>query len=1351
MHTKTRWIIALVAWAFTAPLLEARPITVQGRVTADGAAINDAQVTLLAIEPSVEEGLRLLAAEPPPVAATGRSDPEGYFEITAPKAGMWRLVVAAPGRLPMEHEILPLLSDRQLPTVELPTDEGLTVRVMSADKPVVDAWVWVADQPAQVIPSPEKTPGWRAAIRRGRVAGEGVAVLPRAPGEKIVVKGIAPGFLMASRSGKRSAILELEVGKRHTVEVRMGTRLSPGTLLRLGEASWPIAVTDKDGRAEIVVRPDRRVRIVCEAAHHPRVNMMIGPVGESTDPTDLILPGAVRRRGKVVDSVTGAPIAGALVWPFGRPTHFTRSDASGSYLLRGLHMSESTFQTAASDYFPEIRQTKPVSHTDAEVPAIALKPAARVRGRIVDDDAAPVSHAEVRARHVRGPRRSGVQGEDGVAAYALSAADGIFQLSDLLPKGVYELTLERDGFAPATRTTFALVHGPNELETQIVLTRGLTVTGVVVDGDGEAVTAAGVTLVSGKPATRGGELRVFEALSDLQGRFEFFHVASGTFDLTVRRAGFARKIVPGLELEGPRRVELRDVVLEPGVVLDGRVLAADGGPIAGAAVRIAHGVVPAWYADDAAEMPPPDTVSADDGRFVLEDMAPRERVTLEVRHNGYTPAVLGSIEAPTQEPLVIVLRASASLSGRVVDENGEALEKVGVRVFEERPGQRRRSLAQTLTRKNGRFTLSEIAPGALGLVASGVGFQQTEIHGIELELGEDMEDVRVTLRRGGILVGTVRLPDGGAAAGAVVALLQTGRSGAYLPTYTGTRTDGDGRYRLAGVPPGQQVIGAEREGYLRAIRYVDVTAGEMKLDLELDSGFEVSGRVVDAAGATIAGVDLALVSSGHYGISTTSGPDGSFRFAGVQDGSYQVRATRAGYAPATEPVRVAGGPMLDLKIELPGGIRLVGRLLGLAAEHLPQVEVMAARRGIARAGEVSYDGRYRVRDVGVGEWIVRARVANRGYMAQATVTIHPGDLEVTVDLEFGAGLRLSGRATHAGRPMAGASVQVLGLDVVASGSTLTDGEGGFQIDGLFAGRYRLRLSDARTNLEYSEDLDLESDDDVTIKIATARLGGLIHGGADHRPLADVRVALEPATEAATARWAGPAGPRRTRSDSQGAFHIHQVPAGSWRLTAQADGHRPATETLELEPGEVRTDLAMTLEPVDGAHLQIVLPTGGWPASVHVVALDSAGQVSSSGTYPTAQEGEVHLSTVPPGIWTLLVTSDGMATETLRVDVPGPPVPVHLQAGGGLRLVVPGLAGSQRIVRLRLIDSRRRPLMKVSRGGALEVEWPVVLGTAFIDGIRPGDWTIRVESSDGRVWSSSVNITAGFPTHFELKD
>ena len=158
-------------------------------------------------------------------------------------------------------------------------------------------------------------------------------------------------------------------------------------------------------------------------------------------------------------------------------------------------------------------------------------------------------------------------------------------------------------------------------------------------------------------------------------------------------------------------------------------------------------------------------------------------------------------------------------------------------------------------------------------------------------------DIVLTLE--GSMSGTVRDSAGTPVAGASVAVFAPGDS--WLPSYMAP-TSPTGyyeldhlprqSYRVAFVPPAGSGLATAWHSTEGSVAQVPVThQGVTTVDHELVSLGAASGVVTDPDGNPVAAAHVSLRAPGSPWVTatTTTGPDGTYSFPGVQPGSYQVR------------------------------------------------------------------------------------------------------------------------------------------------------------------------------------------------------------------------------------------------------------------------------------------------------------------------------------------------------------------------------------------------------------------------------------------------------------------------------
>lgn len=773
---------------------------------------------------------------------------------------------------------------------------------------------------------------------------------------------------------------------------------------------------------------------------------------------------------------------------------------------------------------------------------------------------------------------------------------------------------------------------------------------------------------------------------------------------------------------------------------------AAGEPLEGAAIYRVPEVRPGALAQ-AFRKPrrPPDAVTGAEGRFNLEDLRRGDRVDLVIHRNGFLPAAARGLEAPSPQPLTVVLEPAAAVRGVVVDEQGETVAGAGIELdWQGREGDPEGDLWYTVGSTGsttsdgvGRFALDSLAPGTFEISVSADGYQPSEIFEVELPQGEVVEGVTVVLKPGAVLAGRVLTEAGEPVAEARV----RAHGGA-------ATSDAEGVFRITGLVPGPDTVDAHHPEYGRVEKELTIEPGTNTLDLIFPAGHEVTGKVVGGDDRPVVGawVELEDETGAWQRLRSASGEDGTFRLVPVTDGRYILRAQAPGYAPMLKAraVEVAGQPVHDLEVRLVSGATLTGDIRGVDLSELAAVEIRAEGEGDAALhGRVRHDGSYVLEHLPPGDWLVAASLAGGSRRATVRVSVRSEDRELQRDLEFDSALTLTGQVIYGGEPLPGADVGLRGTDVVARRSVGTDHEGRFEIHDLEPGRYRLQVSSGRHGFTHDEILDLQTDRDKIVEIATARVAGRVTEAQGSAPIPEAMILLR--------RVAGDGAPTGASdaafligvpTEADGSFRIPRVTAGRYTLTARKDGYATAEEILAIEPGGDREDLRLELEPTSGLALDVRLASGGRPRFVSLSVLDVSDREVSYQSRGLDEDGLARFPTLSAGTWTLLVSAPGGATTEATVTVPGDPVRLTLPPSSGLRLRVPELVTTDQVAILTVIGADGR----VFRGNTSEAgnrrQWPVEGGRGTVPSLPSGLWTLQVAAPDGTSWSGTVAVEAG---------
>jgi hypothetical protein len=1326
------------------PVSPAAPITVGGQIK--GPAPKDARAMLIAVVPDAESArLELLGKTGPEPVATVPVDADGTFHLQAPEAGMWKVMIQAPGFVPQEYGLTPLVETIDLPAVRLEKDLKTEVRVTGADgRPVAGARVRVVN--------PESQYNWRTPVRSGLTDAQGVIVLPRGANEGLLVRAGAPGLPFAERRDVRSSslTLKLDAGRSRDVLVMDAAgKPVPGALVRIGEPLWTVGATSEDGLLSIPLAGRDKVKLSVLAGERS-LSGYVEPARETErGPKELRLPATQALAGRIVSAADGRPVAGALVWS-DDPGAFRRAGADGAYRFEAVPGRQLALMGAAPGFFRQETDWT-VQSQDRRAPTLALEPALALSGTVVDEQGKPVAGVEIKARLQPGSRPRTMAGW-GSGGTALTSAAGTFRFPALYAGLAHELTLTRRGFAVTRETVPPLEAGRPAAPARFVLRQGRTGAGRVVNQADQPVAGATVVLepvASGDLVARinrgRDEAWRFEATAGADGRFEVPDLPPGRFDLTARGPGYAPITVPGLAVpEGGGRIDLGTIALVRGVALEGFVTGAGGKPVEGARISLSTTSADPMAAAFRGSDGPPAAITGQDGFFRVEDRRAGETVDVEVRRSGFARGSAPGVRVPSEEPLRIVLSPTSALEGRTVDPDGKPV--AGARLFLNPTGPTAMGQGfvvftdadtkQTFSGQDGAFRIEDVPSGTFGLKAEAAGRQSVERSNLEVTSGQDLKGVEVVLPAGAVIEGRV-LASGRPVPGAEVQLVEPESSVARFTTRSPYgAADGDGYYRIDGVTPGARTFQAEAKGFRKAVRELETREGGNALDFALEAGAQITGRVVDDAGSPVAAALVTL----REGVSSwnlpngVSGPDGGFTLSGVGDGTYRISARKEGFVSSGDgqEVAVAGSSVSGVEVTLTTGGAIVGQLTGLDFTELSQVSVWADDE--FHTGRVSPDGNYRIEQVEPGERRVVASVRG-ARQTEGRVTLEAGEREARLDLEFKDGHLLTGQVLRNGEPARGENVSLSGPGVAGRWSEI-DHEGRFRYEGLDSGAYELEVMDRRGQSSHKESVELSGDRDLRIELQTAPIAGRILDSLDKGPVSGVEVILlQPEGQKSQSFMR-----LEAVTDSRGEFRLPDVPEGDWRVRAVLAGYAPGEVAVHLDAGSPPDDLEIVLQATEGVTLEVVLPSGRPPDTIRTAVLDASGRVAATTTYPVGENGRVRVSSVAPGNWELLLDADGSAPISLPVTSPGNAGRVVLPLPGSLDLKVPALAGTRIGAKVRLTDANGK-LFRSPWGDALSA-FDLDAGAYKFERLAPGAWKVDVTADDGRTWTGTATVVPG---------
>jgi protocatechuate 3,4-dioxygenase beta subunit len=583
-----------------------------------------------------------------------------------------------------------------------------------------------------------------------------------------------------------------------------------------------------------------------------------------------------------------------------------------------------------------------------------------------------------------------------------------------------------------------------------------------------------------------------------------------------------------------------------GVVRDGRTRR----PVPGARVAVRAGLLQAggWQEEAARN----ETTADAEGRFRLDDIG-RAPVGLLVRAPGFDPA---DKPARQGESVEVFLFPGATLAGTVRDDDGRPVKDAAVRAQEDRSSM---ALPSERTDARGEFVIPGVSAGRYTVVAREGG----RAPGIAVTAVEPEAETRVEvlLSEGGFVTGRIVDPAARPLAGRLrLETVDDQPLASSASEAIAADAKADGTFALGPLPPG--VLGIGISAPRHASRRVEATTtrrGAADLgDVVLETGLAIRGRVRDLEGHGLEGASVRarLRRPGERRLGeATSEADGEFVVAGLEAGPYWLTAELSGYAAAHANAQPGGDPV-DLAMELGGEI--AGQVVGapgqpaedatISAESEAEGEVFSAS-GLADEGE----GRFVLRDLRAGRYVVQARAAGKGEATVSGVRVVAGTRTDVGTLRLAGGGIVRGTVVDVdGRGIPGARV-VAERDLSMQTGDLeaqTGSSGAFEIRGVPAGKVRVLTSHpAYASPPKPEVVEVDAEKEpVPVRIVLLE-GARIEGHAAHRdgrPFASGRIFVRSLVSGADRVGEVPPPVR-----PDGSFAIDHVSSGPTQVTLLA--------------------------------------------------------------------------------------------------------------------------------------------------------------------------------------------------------
>ncbi len=413
--------------------------------------------------------------------------------------------------------------------------------------------------------------------------------------------------------------------------------------------------------------------------------------------------------------------------------------------------------------------------------------------------------------------------------------------------------------------------------------------------------------------------------------------------------------------------------LSPGADVSGRVLDERGVPVPGAKVGWEPGP---GEPDGAYTFVTP---LADGGHYIaamtdatgaFHKTVPPGVGCLVAVHPSHLIAQACGVRPP-KSGIDIVMKSGARVSGIVVTADGKPAARAEVIVtepsWEHIPRLSDSYRSRTTTDAEGRFSFEGVDRMPLAL-AAWTDEASSDLVELDLRGASERTGVRITLAHSGVITGTVAEEDGGPAPFAIVSYFiapelaqmtfvktEAESRGLALPKTIGAvLCDADGKFKVAGLPPGAYTLRAQRPNATSvpptysAVWKEKVALGS-NVTMVLPGLGAITGHVVDDDGRPVTAytVSFAIWEPAMQGAAMPPGrpvasTDGALRIDSVPANRYIIAVTGPGIIEwrTTRPIEVKGGSVTDLgTIKVTTGVTVTGRVVSRAGEAVRGADI----------------------------------------------------------------------------------------------------------------------------------------------------------------------------------------------------------------------------------------------------------------------------------------------------------------------------------------------------------------------------------------------------------------------------
>lgn len=736
---------------------------------------------------------------------------------------------------------------------------------------------------------------------------------------------------------------------------------------------------------------------------------------ETADLGTLKVVEGSRIAGTITDR-TGEPVAGAEIqafWidgdsPRGRNA---KSKADGTYKLGGLGDAPLQQVRVRADGFAESRK-QAVTPGDEGVDFV-LEKTASVIGKVVNADGTvpPAFRVQAHPEAKAGEGMFGIRFRSFRDDKPFTDPAGNFRVDDVEP-GKVTVEATAIGRAPARKAGVDVASEAIVDVGTLVLEDGRTLRGRVVDAkDDTPLAGSAVTVMEAQGGMRiripGMTESAGSAVSGTDGGFEIRGLEARNYTVAAQHPDFSpnETVVEVPADQDPGEIVVK---LSRGGTLTGMVRDAGRQPVPNANILAVKGMFGGEMNSAATGV---------DGRYTIAKLSPGTYNVMRQPEDGRVVIGMGMKQAVIREGETTTLdfdeAAKHTIRGRVL-RNGKPVTNAYLVVFQGDTFSAQ-GMKTTSVDSEGRYEVGVDEAGQYTVQVTGGGMTGggTPTTIVVPDSPDAVIDIQL---KGGAVTGRVTGSDRQPISGAfVVARASDGAAGGIGASGT-AQTNAEGSFTLDGLSPGSYRVTASATGYASAEATIVVgdEGDAPPLDLRLEKGRSIRGRVVDARGTGVSGVFVVFAPTGttqNSAPAVSTDVNGSFVATVGSEGAYDFTAIGAGLAPARATGIVApeeddGEP--DVTLKMANGAHLRVRLVtkegapveGASVVAVPDPPYLGSEmtRFLSQVAPTGRDGTTQVLGLAAGSYRVTAAVG-KGQTATTTIAVpEGGEAEVTLSL-----------------------------------------------------------------------------------------------------------------------------------------------------------------------------------------------------------------------------------------------------------------------------------------------------------------------------------------------------------------